>query len=75
MSNLWVRFNAWLQGGEVVWLEDHWGREYVTIAKRNKFGKFTCPVYWFVNVGHCVLLEDGVVDPKSNAPYIKRWTR
>lgn len=75
MRDLWVRLFAWLRGGEVVWLEDNNGRVYVSIARRDRYGKLVCPVYWATNVGHCVLLEGGVVDPNSYSFYIKRWTR
>ncbi len=56
-------------------LEDLCGVEYVTIATRSPFGKLVCHVYWGAKVGHCVLLEDGKVDPKSDASYIERWMR
>ena len=75
MRNLLLRFHAWLRGGEIVWLEDNCGKEYVSIAVRNKFGKLTCPVYPLANVGNCVLLENGRVDPNSESAYIKRWTK
>lgn len=68
-----LRFWALLFGGEVVFLEDHQGEIYQTIARRTPFNTLVCPVFFFTKVGKCVLLEGGEVDRKSPSHYIRRW--
>jgi hypothetical protein len=72
---LWIRLFARLRGGEVIWIQDFQGKVKPTIAHMDAFGGAWCPVYWFGNVGHCRLLADGTVDPKSDSSYVHRWRK
>lgn len=63
---------AFLLRGRVVWIKDFQGEAYKSIAYKNPFGMW-CRVYWLWAVGHCVLLDDGTVDPRSGSSYIKEW--
>lgn len=65
---------AAITGGRIVYLKDMHGVTYRTIAYRDEFGGVWCHVYPIVCVGHCVLLPDGTVHPRSQSCYVERWT-
>lgn len=58
-------------GGILVTLEDYDGRIFKTLAYKAPSGRLVAPVYFFTNVGRCVLEDDGTV--KNH--YIVSWTK
>jgi len=70
--SLWIRFNAWLRKGIVVWIKDMDGKVYQTIAQWDAWGNLTCFVYCDTEVGHCILEDGGKVKNRENS-YIKEW--
>ena len=56
----------------IVWLIGYEGRVYKTLAYQHPDGRRVCaPVYFFQNVGHVWLHEDGTTS--GSACYIARW--
>ena len=50
------------------------GEFYYSLAKRKNSTHWSSYVFWFTNVGHLVLLHDGLVDDEASvASYIKFW--
>jgi hypothetical protein len=70
---LWLRVIAWLWGGTAVWLRDSGGEVCASIAYRDPFGGTWARRYPITAVGHCVLRDDGTIDPGSSSSYLKQW--
>lgn len=72
MNYLYLRVIAFLTKREVVELIHYDGYRSLTLAKPyiHSYDKLECYVYWFNEIGHCLLLNDGSVDGRS---YIHRW--
>jgi hypothetical protein len=64
---------AFLLGGRVGWIKDHQGEVYKTTIYTDAWGGRWCRVFWFKAIGHCVLLDNGTVDPKSDSSYVREW--
>ena len=54
-------------------LIDHDGESRYSIARRGHDGRLVSPVYWFNNIGECILESNGKVDPASDSSYVYFW--
>lgn len=71
--SIFMRLLAKWRGGKLVWLQDSKDEIYLTIAIKDKYGKFICPVYPLSGVGNVVLRPNGKVNPLSQSSYITQW--
>ena len=55
-----------------VWLQDRWGKLYITIKRHDPFGDHWVHVYPFLRIGRVVLNADGTCSSESST-YIERW--
>ena len=54
-------------------LIDHEGDKYISIARIDHKNRLMAPVYWFSNVGSCILNDNGRTDQYSATTYIYLW--
>jgi hypothetical protein len=54
-------------------LIDHEGDRYYSLAGTDSDGRLAAPVHWSTNIGHCMLNDDGRVDPRSDSSYVYLW--
>jgi hypothetical protein len=54
-------------------LIDHEGDTRYSIARYGHDGRLVAPVYWFNNIGECILEDNGRVDPASDSSYVYFW--
>lgn len=70
-----LKIRCFIFNRKIVKLTDFKGRIFFTfiLNKCKICEKEHCNVYWFTNVGDCILNEDGTVDQLSESSYIKKW--
>lgn len=71
MEKIIILLWAFITRGKAVYLEDNEEDTYLTIARKNGFGKMSAKVHFWFGVGHVILKDDGTIGGKSR--YIKRW--
>lgn len=77
----WISGHKWvviaasriIPGAIPVEIVDFHADHLYTIARVDPKKGLVAPVYWFNNVGECILDDNGLVNDKSNSSYVYFW--